>query len=479
MLQIDPDRILSAHPRAKELLRRLEDAGYRAVIVGGAVRDLLRGLYHEDFAFKPEDVDIDIATSAGPDEIKQIFTDYDFVEVGKSFGVLVLVSPEGEEYEVAQFRTESEYDGRKPGEVEPANSLLEDVKRRDFTVNGMALGLDGRVIDHVGGLQDLKEKKVTAIGNPLERFKEDYLRPLRAIRITCDLNGRLDPDTEKAIERVATRITDISWERIREEIFNILATPNSEEGMRMLKEKGILVEILPEMASNEGVPQPEEYHPEGDVLEHSFRALGVGDRFGFRPIIKLAIFLHDVGKAAAFERNDGEHLGGHAQKSERLTRKIASRLRLSNEEENKLAWLAKNHMRGSILPDMRKAKQVQLVRYNQDETCSLGEVSDRFEYFTDLLRVIMADSEASAHEVEGWLPVLERFTSLLPHLKALEELGSARKLINGDDLLELGMEEGPELGEVLDEIHENIYSGEVQDREEAIELAERLIKNSS
>lgn len=479
MLRVDPDRILASNPRAKEVLRRLEDAGYRAVIVGGAVRDLLRGLYHEDFVFDPEVVDIDIATSAGPDEIKQIFTDYDFVEVGKSFGVLVLVSPEGEEYEVAQFRTESEYDGRKPGEVEPANSLLEDVKRRDFTVNGMALERDGRVIDHVGGLRDLKEKKVRAIGDPLERFREDYLRPLRAVRITCDLNGKLDPGTEKAIEQVASRITDISWERIREELFNILATPNSERGMRMLKGKGILVEILPEMVSNEGVPQPEEYHPEGDVLEHSFQALGVGDRFGFRPLIKLSIFLHDVGKASAYERNDGEHLGGHAQDSRRLTREIASRLRLSNEEEDKLAWLAENHMRGSILHDMRKAKQVQLVRYNQDESYPLGEISDRLEHFTDLLRVIIADSEASAHGVEGWLPVLKRFTSLLPHLKELEELGSARELIDGDDLLELGMEEGPELGEVLDEIHEDIYSGEVQNREGALALAEKLVKNTS
>lgn len=476
MVRVDSDRIFNEQPRAREILERLEKEGYRAVVVGGAVRDLLRGVYEEDYLFRPEEVDVDIATSATPAEVKETFPDYSYVEVGESFGVLVLVSPDGEEYEVAQFRTESEYDGRKPDEVEPADSLEEDVMRRDFTVNGMALELDGRVIDHVDGIDDLKQKKVRAIGDPFERFREDYLRPLRAVRVACDLDGEIDPATEEAIEAVADKITDISWERIKEELFNILSTDRSEEGLRLLKKNGMLSRILPEMTSNEGVPQPEEYHPEGDVLEHSFLALGVADRLGFPELTKLAVFLHDVGKAPAYRKNDGEHLGGHAGESERLVGEIASRLKLSNREKEELSWLAANHMRGSILPEMRKAKQVKLVRHNRDLSFPLNDPLNRFGYFKNLLRVIIADSEASAHGVDGWLPALKKFTELLPHLKSLEELGSARKLIDGNDLLELGMDEGPELGQVLNAVHEEIYSGEIDDREEALNLAEELIE---
>lgn len=477
MVRLNPAELLAAHPSAEDILGRLEKAGHRAVIVGGAVRDLLRSRSHGDFSLKPEEVDIDIATSAELDEIRELFKDYSFVEVGESFGVLILVSSEGNQYEVAQFRTETGYDGRKPGQVEPAESLRQDVKRRDFTINGMAMERDGEIIDFVGGIPDLKKKKVKAIGDPYKRFREDYLRPLRAIRFACDIDGTIESDTEEAIQAVANRITEISWERIREELFNILETDNSERGMRWLKEQRMLAEILPEMAANEGVPQPEEYHPEGGVLEHSFQALGVADRFCYPPLTKLAVFIHDVGKAKAFEKNGGQHLGGHALEGKVLAERLASRLRLSNEETEKLTWIVENHMRGSILPEMRKAKQVKLVRKNQNKNYPLDRIGDRFEYFSDLLRTIIADSEASAHGVEGWLPVLKGFSSLLPHLKHLEELGSARELIDGNDLLKLGMEEGPELGEVLHDVHERIFSGEVETKKGALETAEEIIKS--
>jgi len=477
MDRVDPDELLAPHPSAREILERLEEAGYQAVVVGGAVRDLLRARLHDDLSFSPEEVDIDIATSAGTDEIKNLFKDYGFVEVGESFGVLVLVSQEGDQYEVAQFRTESGYDGRKPGDVAPAASLQEDVNRRDFTVNGMAMESDGTIIDYVGGIADLKKKKVRAIGDPFERFREDYLRPLRAIRIACYIDGTIERDTEEAIRAVAHKITEISWERIREELFNILETENAERGMRWLRDQDMLKEILPEMAANAGVPQPEEYHPEGGVLEHSFRALGVADRFRYPPLVKLAVFIHDVGKAKAFEKNEGEHLGGHALAGEVLAEQVASRLKLSNEEAKKLTWIVGNHMRGSILQKMRKAKQVKLVRTNQDPEQSLNDPTEKFKYFSDLLRTIIADSQASAHGVEGWLPVLKGFSSLLPHLKHLEELGSARELIDGNDLLELGMEEGPELGEVLQDVHERIFSGDIESRQGAIEAAEEIIES--
>jgi len=479
MAHLDPDRILSPHPYAEKILSKLQNSGYRAVVVGGAVRDALREKFEPDYYFDAEAADIDIATSAATEEVRETLPNFDFVEVGESFGVLILVAPDGKQYEVAQFRTESDYDGRRPGRVERTDSLAEDVKRRDFTVNGLALSYSGEVIDLVGGIADLKTKLIRAIGDPERRFREDYLRPLRAVRVSCDLGGRIEKETEAAIRKVAGEITSISWERIREEFFKVLATSNAEAGVRDCKRLGLLEGILPELIENEGVPQPEEYHPEGDVLEHSLQALGVSDKLGLQPLDKLAVLLHDVGKAEALRRNDGDHMGGHALIGKQKAEEIASRLRLSNDETKKLVWLIENHMRGSVLPEMRRAKQVKLVRHKQDTAASLDRISSRFGYFTSLLGTIIADSEASSHGVDGWLPVLEEFVGLLPHLLHLEELGTARELINGNDLKELGMEEGPRLGKVLGNLHEKIYSGEVENRVSALEEARSMVEDKT
>ncbi len=476
MPRISLDKVLAPHPYARELLDGLTRAGYRSVVVGGTVRDALLGQYEVDYDFNPESADIDIATSASPEKIREIFPEYDFLEVGESFGVLVLVAPDGKEYEVAQFRTESDYDGRRPGRVQPADSLEEDVKRRDFTVNGMAIDLDGEVIDLVGGIRDLKNKIVRAIGDPLKRFREDYLRPLRAIRIACYLEGEIEKETANAIGEVSEEITSISWERIREELVRILKTSRSSWGFRLCKETGLLNQILPEMAANEGIPQPEEYHPEGDVLEHSFQALDVADELGFSYLTKFAVLLHDVGKAEAYYNNDKQHLGGHASLGRKKTKEICERLRFSNDETKKLIWLVENHMRGSVLPDMRKAKQVKLIRANQNSEVPIDNVLERFDYFTSLLRTIIADSEASSHGVDGWLPVFQVFSGLLPHLQHLENLGTARELVDGNDLIKLGLQEGPKLGEVLESLHEKIYAGEIQTRNDALKEAAKMVE---
>ncbi len=475
MTQVDLDPLFDHHPYAQYILEKLSEVGYQAVIVGGAIRDLLRGTLEDDYSFSPADTDIDIATSAHTSEVKKHFPKFDFVEVGKRFGVLIVIAPDDQQYEIAHFRSESDYDGRHPGEVKLVNSLKKDVSRRDFTVNGLAVTRQGEVIDYVNGIEDLRKKIIRAIGNPIDRFQEDYLRPLRAIRIYCDIGGEIDPDTYHAIERVAKNIRTISWERIKTELFNILATSNSATGLRLCKDTGLLPEILPEMAKNEGIPQPEKYHPEGDVLEHSFQALEVADKLNYPPLIKLAIFIHDVGKAQAYSHNDKQHLGGHELIGKKLTAEITSRLRLSNKEADKIEWIVGNHMRASILHKMRKAKQVKLVRHNQDKDYSIDEPQNRFHYFFGLLQTVIADSEASAHKEKGWLPAVDQFSNLLPHLQELENLGTARKLINGNDLKRLGMEEGPHLGDVLKEVHELIYAGKIDSHDEALAVAKQKI----
>lgn len=475
MTQVDLEPLFNHHPYAQHILETLSESGYQAVVVGGAIRDLLRGRLESEYSFRPAQTDIDIATSAHTTEVKKQFPSFDFVEVGKRFGVLIAIAPDDQQYEIAHFRSESDYDGRHPGNVQLVDSLKKDVSRRDLTVNGLAVTREGEVIDYVNGIEDLQKKVIRTIGNPIHRFKEDYLRPLRAIRMYCDIGGEIEPDTYRAIKQVAKNIGTISWERIKTELFNILGTSNSATGLRLSKNTGLLSEIFPEMAENEGIPQPKKYHPEGDVLEHSFQALEVGDRFNYPPLIKLAIFLHDVGKGQAYYRNNKQHLGGHELIGKKLTDKIASRLRLSNKETDKIKWIVGNHMRASILHKMRKAKQVKLVRHNQDKNYSMDEPQNRFHYFFGLLQTLIADSQASAHKEKGWLPVIDQFSNLLPHLQELENLGTAKKLINGNDLKDLGMEEGPHLGDVLDEIHELIYAGEIDSHNEAMAAAKEML----
>ena len=469
------EEILAAHPWAREILRRLAWAGYDAVLVGGVVRDALLAEF-EGRRFTPKD--IDIATSARPEEVKRVFKDWRAVEVGESFGVLRLVAPDGREYEVATYRVESEYDGRWPGEVELVRDLEGDLRRRDLTINGLAAREDGRVIDLVGGFQDLKERIIRTIGDPEERFREDYLRMLRAIRCACLIDGRLTEEVSRAIKRNRKKLLEISWERIRDELLRILETPRARWGIELMDEHGILELILPELLETKGMKQPEKYHPEGDVYTHTLLALEVADRLEFEPLVKLAILLHDIGKPEAFARNRGENMAGHEVIGEELAGRIGRRLRLSNEEIRLIKYLIRQHLRIAKLPEMARAKQIRFIKEGEDHGKDFIDLSRRFPLFSKLLQLLIADCEASVHRSSGWLPVFQTFVELLPQIKRLEELEAARKLIDGRDILELGVEEGPEVGRILDEVYEQILAGRIESREEALKLARDLVEKS-
>jgi len=221
-VRIPVEKVWAEHPTAKEIVERLSGAGHLAVLVGGVVRDALLA----EFAgreFRPQDVDI--ATSAPPSEIVRLFSHRKVLTVGEAFGVVVVVGPDGRQYEVATFRAEEGYsDGRRPDQVRWA-SLTEDLRRRDFTVNGLAATLSGEVLDWVGGVEDLRAGLIRTIGDPDRRFSEDFLRMLRAVRFACQLDFRIEEGTAAAIRRHAEKIRRISWERIRDELLRILATP--------------------------------------------------------------------------------------------------------------------------------------------------------------------------------------------------------------------------------------------------------------
>ena len=468
---IDVGTIFSLHPFAREVLSRLAAAGHEAVLIGGVVRDGVLAILDRERAFSPREVDI--ATSGLPDEIRRLFPDRPIVGVGEEFGVLVVVAPDGDEVEVATFRVEGEYDGRWPGKVELVRDLAADVRRRDLTVNGLAARADGTVIDLVSGIEDLRNRRIRAIGDPRERFREDYLRMLRAVRFACQIEGAIDARTAEAIRENAKEIASVSGERIREELLRILASRQAARGIALLEDLGLLEPILPEVAQLKGVPQPEEYHPEGDVYVHTLEAVRVADGFVSDPWVKLAVLLHDIGKPYALERSGGENMGGHCAVSARMTRQIAQRLRLSRQEAARLAFLVRNHMRIADFPKMGRGKQVRFV--SEGEAVGPRALRKRFPLFFDLLQVLVADCESSAHRSSGWAPILRETLRVVEHIDRVCSLRRARELLDGHALQGLGMRPGPELGRILDAVHDRILAGEIATREEAEAEARALL----
>ena len=468
---IDVTSVFYDHPFAERILSRLEQAGHRAVLIGGVVRDGLQCALGRDVRFPPEDVDI--ATAALPGEVRALFSDAVIVGVGEEFGVLKIVSPDGRAYEVATFRTESEYDGRWPGRVDLVRDLEGDVKRRDLTINGLAATREGEVIDLVGGVADLEARRVRAIGDPVLRFGEDYLRMLRVVRFACQIDGAIDDDTTAAISSHASQIRSISNERIGEELIRLLRTTRAASGLAMLDQLGLMAHLLPELTACKGVPQPEEYHPEGDVFVHTLAAVRVADSLIDDPIVKLSVVLHDIGKPYALARSGGVNMGGHCAVGARMTRDVGRRLRLSRSQITRLEYLVRNHMRIADFPAMGRGKQVRFV--SEGGTPSTAGLRDRYPLFFDLLQLLVADCEASAHRSSGWAPILREMLEVANHIDLVCELRQARELLSGHDLVELGLRPGPELGEILDAVHDQILAGRLATREAALEEARRRI----
>ncbi len=470
--QIDVDALFARHPFARVILQRLAAAGHEAVLIGGVVRDGLRALWGEDVVYPPGDVDM--ATSALPGEIRSLFAGHPIVGVGEEFGVIVIVAPDGRPYELATYRVEGEYDGRWPGRVELVRDLVGDVRRRDLTINGLAATPDGRVIDLVDGVEDLRARRIRSIGDPNLRFGEDYLRMLRAVRFTCQIDGELEESTAKAIAEHGHKLADISGERVRDEVLRMLDTPRAGRGVAILEELGLLEEVLPEVSAEKGVRQPEEYHPEGDVFEHTLAAMRVADAFICDPLVKLAVLLHDVGKPQALERNEGANMGGHCALGARQAKRIAQRLRLSRTDAGRLVYLIRNHMRIADFPEMGRGKQVLFV--TEGEALGARRAAERYPRFFELLQVLIADCEASAHRATGWGPILSETLRVILHVERVGNLRRARGLVNGHDLNELGMSDGPEMGRLLGALHDRILAGEISSRAEAIEAARVLLR---
>src|SRR3954467_11235379 len=318
--------------------------GHSAYLVGGCVRDLLLG---------KDPADYDVATSATPDQVQQYFSQT--YPVGAQFGVILVEIGNKDFVEVATFRSDVSYsDGRHPDEVRYTQSARDDVQRRDFTINGLLLDPENdQVLDYVGGEMDLKNGIVRAIGQPDLRFQEDKLRMLRAVRFAARFGYKIEPETFAAIQELAKQITQVSRERVRDELLKMLTEGHARRAFELLDQTGLLDCVLPEITKMKGVQQPPQYHPEGDVWVHTLMLLEQLPA-GVSPTLGLGALLHDVGKPATFRvAPDRIRFDGHVEVGEKIAAGILHRLRMSNDETAQVLGLVANHMRFADAPKMK------------------------------------------------------------------------------------------------------------------------------
>jgi poly(A) polymerase len=420
---------------ARRIVRRLRAHRHEAWLVGGCVRDLLLGLAPKDF---------DVATSAPPGRLLELFPGSG--EVGAHFGV-VLVREGAAQVEVSTFRSDGLYlDGRRPSEVRFESSPRADVLRRDFTINGLLLDPEtGEVLDFVGGRADLEARLLRAIGDPVERFQEDHLRLLRAIRFAARLGFVIEPATMRAIGACHAAIASVAAERVRDELVRILTEGGARRGIELLAESGLLEDVLPEVAALRGVAQPPEFHPEGDVWTHTLLMLEAMGRPS--PALALGTLLHDIGKPRTFRIEDRIRFNGHDAVGARMAEAVLDRLRFPRETARQVEALVAQHMR---FIGVRRMKASTLKRFL------------RAPGFADLLELHRLDALASNGDLEAYEFARQALEAMPP-----EQLHPAR-LITGDDLLAAGYPRGPLLATILTAVEDAQLEGTVTTHEEAL-----------
>ena len=418
-------------------MARLQHAGFAAFWVGGCVRDFLLGREPQDF---------DIATDAKPEQVEQLFRKT--IPVGKKFGVIIVVENEIQ-FQVATFRAEADYqDGRRPEKVEFANAEA-DAVRRDFTVNGLFYDpLTKKIHDWVGGEKDLRAKIIRTIGKPEERFGEDHLRLLRAVRFAAQLDFEIEPATFAAIQALAPKIKIISAERVRDELVKLFRPPHASRGVALLRDSGLLEHILPELAATIHCEQSPDFHPEGSVFNH-IRLMLEKMPVDANPLLPWSVLLHDIAKPVTAERDVATgkiHFYGHEKVGADMAEKILQRLKFSNQQIEEIVTAVKYHMQFKDVRQMRKATlrrlllratfPLELALHRLD---CLGSAGDLAHY-----HFLVAQAEELKNQPQIHPP-----------------------LLTGNDLIELGVKPGKELGALLHEIRERQLADELKTPDEA------------
>jgi len=447
--------MFSASPQfaaACAILRTLREAGYEAYLAGGCVRDLLLGREPNDY---------DVTTSARPEAVLRMFPRT--FAVGAHFGVVLVAQVDESEAaetnfvtEVATFRCDGAYsDGRRPDAVQYTLSATDDVQRRDFTINGLLLDplrpaadLHSAVIDHVGGVADLRTGVVRAIGTAERRFEEDHLRMLRGVRFSARLGFSLEAETAAGISHLAARTAFVSRERVRDELTKMLTEGHARRAFELLDETGLLAEVLPEIARMKGVEQPPQFHPEGDVWTHTLLLLDHLEA-GCSPTLAWGALLHDVGKPATFRRAERIRFDGHVAMGVAIGTEICRRFRFSNDESRQILALIENHMRFMDAPRMKAAT---LKRFF------------RLDGFAEHLALHKMDCLAAKGGIETWELVRQSWQAMP------EDAVRPQPLLTGRELINVGYAPGAAFKEMLHAVEDAQLEGLITTPEEALRL---------
>jgi poly(A) polymerase len=432
---------------ARDVVGRLQQAGYPALWAGGCVRDLILGQNPADY---------DVATAATPEQVMAILP-YRALTVGISFGVVRVRHPRrpGVEVEVATFRSDGAYvDGRRPQSVVFGSAEL-DAARRDFTINGMYLDpLKGTVIDYVGGQEDLKNHVLRAIGDPAARLREDKLRVLRAVRLAARFDLQIDPATLAALKSLASHVVDVSAERIAQELRRMLVHQRRVHAMELALEIGLVRAIFPPLESIKGMFQGKPVQPEGDLWDHTMLVL---DLLPADPSFTLAMaaLLHDVGKPPAKVFNQGRYsFHDHARIGAAISDGLCRDLRVSNAERERVTWLVAFHQ---YLGEAKKLREAKLKRI-------LAEPGTN-----ELLALHRADALASTGNTEH--------IDYCEYYMKEEPAGPINPpaLLNGHDLVRHGLEPGAQFAVILEGVREAQLDGQIQSKREALEWVDRQL----
>jgi poly(A) polymerase len=427
------------------IVRRLKQNGFAAYWVGGCVRDMLLGR---------DPVDFDIVTAALPEEIERLFSRT--IPVGRKFGVVVVLEDE-RQFQVATFRAEADYqDGRRPEQVRFGDALA-DARRRDFTVNGLLFDpVKNELLDWVGGKVDLQARLIRTIGSPNERFGEDHLRMLRAVRLTAQLQFNLESETFAAIKTNAPKINLISAERVREELLRLFRAPHAAQGLELLRASGLLEQVLPEIAATTACDQSPDFHPEGTVFNHLRLMLDLMSPDA-PPSLPWSVLLHDVAKPVTASRDplsNSIHFYGHERIGAVMAQTILERLRFPRKQTEEIVQAVRCHMQFKDVRLMRKATLRRLL------------MRPTFPLELELFRL---DCLASHGGLEGYKFLLEQ-------ARELEQQPEVRPpLLKGDDLLVLGMKPGPSLGALLAELREKQLQDELRTPAEALDWVKQRL----
>jgi poly(A) polymerase len=442
---------------ATVMVQTLRQRGFQAYLVGGCVRDLLLGREPKDY---------DVATDATPEQVMEIFPET--YAVGAQFGVALVPAPERDAasnlssegsskspaVEVATFRSDIGYsDGRHPDEVRFSRDPREDVARRDFTINGMLLDpVSGEVLDFVGGRKDLEAGIIRTIGDPEQRFNEDKLRMLRAVRFAARFEYTIEPATFSAMQKLADQIQVVSRERVRDELTRMLTEGHARRAFLLLDESGLLKPVLPEISAMKGVEQPPEFHPEGDVFVHTLLLL-----YNLPNPCPMTLawgaLLHDVGKPATFRvAPDRIRFDSHVEVGVKMAEAICRRLRFSNDETEQILALVDNHMRFGHVGRMKESTLKKFLR---------------MPAFDEHLALHRADCLAS----HGNLSTYELIQQKRAEIPA--ETMRPSPLVTGDDLIAAGHVPGPRFREILSAVEDAQLEGRLPSREAALEFVRR------